>query len=145
MSIEEAKYEDVLKLRHEVMYPDQDLELAKVSNDQEGIHLGIYKEGVLISAVSIFLENRSLQFRKLATKKESQNKGYATSLLKYIMAYADQFALDEVWANARIEALPFYLQLGFKTTEKSFTKNGHEYVIIKYKPTKKDLEENEFL
>lgn len=143
MKIEEAKYEDILSLRQEVMYPNQDLSLAKVSNDGEGIHLGIYEDNILISTVSIFLQNRSLQFRKLATKKEFRNKGYATSLLKYIIAYANQFSFNKVWANARIQALPFYLQLGFRETEKSFSKNGYDYVIVEYIPTSQHLEENE--
>lgn len=145
MRIDEATYEDVLKLRHEVMYPNQSRELAKVENDHEGIHLGIYEGEILASAVSIFLKDHCLQFRKLATKKEFQNKGYATSLLRYLIGYSAQFSFEKIWANARVEALPFYQKLGFEQTKETFTKNNHKYVIIEYRPSIQDLEENKDL
>ncbi len=132
MKIQEAEYTEVLKLRHESMYPDASIDLAKVENDNQGIHLGAFEGGEMVACVSIFLEGRNLQFRKLATKPKHRNKGYATELIKYLIDYHRQFQFDRLWANARQEAVSIYEKLDFKQTKETFTKNGHDYVIVEY-------------
>lgn len=133
MKIDEVNYEDVLKIRHEVMYPEANIDLAKIENDHEAIHLGVYAHDTIVSVVSIFLKNREVQFRKLATKKEYQHNNYGSALVKYIIEYYKQFDFNRLWANSRVEVLPFYEKLGFKSTDQTFSKNGHDYVIIEYK------------
>lgn len=132
MKIQEADYNEVLKLRHEVMYPNESIELAKVENDDRGIHVGVFLDEGLVSCVSIFLEERSLQFRKLATKDGFRKQGHASNLVKYVIDFYNQFQFDRLWANARLEALPFYESFGFKATDQTFVKNGIEYVVIEY-------------
>ena len=103
MKIQEAEYTEVLKLRHESMYPDASIDLAKVENDDQGIHLGAFEGGEMVACVSIFLEGRNLQFRKLATKPKHRNKGYATELIKYLIDYhfhKDEKYLDYCWEIA---------------------------------------------
>lgn len=131
--VREAEYDDVLNLRHTVMYPNESIELAKVDNDSEGIHLGVYEKDEMVACISIFMKDKNLQFRKLATREDFQRKGYGTALVKYIIDFYNQFDLNSLWANARKDCLPFYERLGFEQTEDTFSKNGHEYVIIKYK------------
>lgn len=133
MQIEEIEYNKVLQLRQEVMYPQEDINFVKLENDSDGIHVGIYKDEMLASVVSIFLEGRDVQFRKLATLEAYQNKGYASALLKWILAYAKEMKLNRVWANSRVNIYPFYEKLGFKKTGETFSKNGYDYLIIEYK------------
>lgn len=132
MKIQEADYGEVLKLRQEVLYPLENIELAKVEDDDKGIHLGVFVDDTLVSCVSIYLKDRCLQFRKMATKADYRNRGYATELIKYIVEYHKSFEFDKLWANARREALPFYEKLGFNQTDDTFTKNGREYVVVEY-------------
>lgn len=132
MQIEEVDYQQVLELRHEVMYPEQDLDFVRLENDSEGIHVGIRENGLLVSTVSIFLEGRDVQFRKLATKENFQHQGYATALIKWILAYAKEMKLNKVWANSRVNILPLYAKLGFEKTEKTFSKNGYNYNIVEF-------------
>lgn len=133
MQIEEVEYQEILKLRQEVMYPDKDLDFVKLENDSKGLHLGIYDEGNLASIVSLFIEGRDIQFRKLATRPEFQCKGYASKLIKYILDYANEMEFNKVWANSRVNVYPFYEKLGFQKTANTFTKNGYDYVIIESK------------
>lgn len=132
MQIEEIDYGQVLALRHEVMYPEHDINFVKLDNDANGIHVGIREQGDVIAVVSIFLEGRDIQFRKLATKESFQHKGYATSLIKWILAYAKEMKLNKVWANSRVNIYPLYEQLGFAKTDKTFSKNGYDYVVVEY-------------
>lgn len=128
--IQETPYAQVLKIRQEVMYPDKDIEYVKLLNDNLGLHMGYYKDGELVSVVSLFLENRDLQFRKLATKPEYQNKGYASEIIKWILDYAKDVKLDKVWCNSRIEKVRFYENFGLVKTDNTFMRDGHGYVVM---------------
>lgn len=131
--IDEVTYDKILAIRQEVMYPDKDLEFVKVENDGQGLHLGFYEEGEPVSIVSLFLKDRELQFRKLATLTSMQGQGYGTKLMKWILDYARDMKFERVWANARVDALDFYRQLGFEETDNRFSKNGYDYVVIEKK------------
>lgn len=128
--IQETPYAQVLKIRQEVMYPNKDIEYVKLPNDNLGLHMGYYKDGELVSVVSLFLENRDLQFRKLATKPEYQNKGYASEIVKWILDYAKDVKLDKVWCNSRIEKVRFYENFGLVKTDNTFMHDGHGYVVM---------------
>lgn len=128
--IQEAPYNEVLKIRHEVMYPEKDLEYVKLPQDHMGLHMGYYSDGKLVSVVSLFLENRDLQFRKLATIESDQNKGFASEIIKWILDYAKDAKLNRVWCNARVSATSFYEKFGFIKTDNTFSKDGYDYVIM---------------
>ena len=128
--IQEATYEDVLQIRHEIMYPDKDIEYVKLPEDKLGLHIGYYEKGQLVSVASLFLENRNLQFRKLATKTEHQKKGYASEIMKWMLSYAKDVKLDKVWCNSRIDKVDFYEKFGFTKTDKTFNRDGYEYIIV---------------
>lgn len=130
MIITEADYNDTLKLRQAVMYPDKDIDFVKLANDHLGLHIGILEKDQLIAAMSLFIENRSVQFRKLATLPNMQRKGYATILMQWLIDYANDMKLDKLWCNARKETVGFYKKFGYKETENTFTENGHEYVVM---------------
>lgn len=133
MVIKEAPYEDVLKLRQEVMYPDKDIDFVKLPNDDLGLHIGVFIDNQLVSAMSLFIENRDVQFRKLATKENMQKKGYATELMKWLVDYANDVKLDKLWCNARKDVTDFYKKFGYKSTDKEFTKDGYDFVIMEKK------------
>jgi len=131
MTINEADYQDVLKIRHEVMYPDKDIAYAKLDNDDMGIHMGVFEAGELITVVSIFMDkDRNVQFRKLATRKDMQGRGYGSQMIKWLIDYANDMKLNSLWCNSRKEAVGFYEKFGFKETDTTFTKDGYDYVIM---------------
>lgn len=128
--VEEVPYKDVLVIRQEVMYPDKDVDFVILPEDGDGIHVGYYEDGLAVSIVSLFLKDRELQFRKLATLTNLQGRGYGSKLLQWILDYAKDMKFDKVWCNARVDKLDFYKKFGFKETDQRFSKNGYDYVII---------------
>lgn len=137
ITVTEANYNEVLKIRQETMYPDKDIDFVKLPDDEMGIHMGVFEDGELMAVVSIFMhENRSVQFRKLATRKDMQGKGYGSILLKWLIDYANDVKINRLWCNARIEALDFYKKSGFKETNEKFSRNGYDYVIVELLPQK---------
>ena len=75
MNIEIKKIlsEDVWPIRQEVMYPNDTLESIKLPKDNIGKHFGLFDEDGLASIVSVFVENKKMQFRKLATINNKQS------------------------------------------------------------------------
>lgn len=130
MIITEADYQDVLTIRQQVMYPDKDINFVKLPDDERGLHIGAFENNELVSVMSIFIEGRDVQFRKLATKTGQQGKGYATSLMKWLIDYANDMKLDSLWCNSRVNAVAFYKKFGYKETDKRFTKDGYDFVVM---------------
>lgn len=128
--IKEVPYDQVLDIRHKVMYPDKERETVILSDDEQGIHVGYYKNDVPVSVVSIFLKNGELQFRKLATLVQFQQKGYASQIIRWILDYAKDMEFPRVWCNARVGKVDFYKKFGFELTDQTFEKDGYEFVII---------------
>lgn len=131
--INEVAYADVLEIRHKVMYPDKDKDYVILPDDDKGLHIGYYKEGVLVSVLSLFLNNRELQFRKFATLPEYQGQGYGTELVKWVLDYAKDMQFDRVWCNSRIEKTDFYKKFDFVETDEVFEKDGRKFIILERK------------
>lgn len=130
MIINEVEYEDILKLRQEVMYPDKDIEFVKLPDDAMALHIGVFENEKLVSGMSIFLNGREVQFRKLATRSDLQKKGYASALMQWLIDYANDMRFDRLWCNARQGATDFYKKFGYEETDSRFSKNGYDYVVM---------------
>ena len=130
MIISEVPYNDVLALRHRVMYPDKDIDFVKLDNDDRGLHIGVFENGKPVSVMSIFLHGREVQFRKLATLNEMQGQGYASALMKWLIEYATDMQFDRQWCNARVDACGLYEKLGYKKTDERCSKNGIDSVVM---------------
>ena len=133
MIINEAPYDKTLKIRQQVMYPDKDLDFVKLPDDGNGLHIGVFENEELVSVMSLFLQGRDVQFRKLATVSQHQRKGYASALMQWLAEYANDVKLDRLWCNARIEATSFYKKFGYVETAETFENNGHQYVVMERK------------
>jgi N-acetylglutamate synthase-like GNAT family acetyltransferase len=121
---------DTWQIRHQVMWPDQPFEFVKLEEDESGFHFGVFEEDKLVSIVSCFMEEKEMQFRKLATLEDYQGKGIASHLLKYILEFAKEKGVEKVWCNARTNKKSFYEKFGMIDTFKSFVKSGQEFTIM---------------
>lgn len=138
MIISEAPYNEVLVIRQQVMYPDKDTEYVKLSDDNMGLHIGVYENDVLVSVMSVFLHGREVQFRKLATLQQEQGKGYASALMQWLIDYANDMKFDRLWCNARANATDFYKKFGYVETDERFSRDVYDYVIVEKLFTHKD-------
>jgi ribosomal protein S18 acetylase RimI-like enzyme len=130
-SIEQITPILTLKIRQAELYPNLTLKEVQLDEDEEGLHFGYFHENKLISVVSCFeKDDKSMQFRKFATLKEYQHKGFGTALLKYVLAFAEEQKTKRIWCNARTTAIGFYQKLGLKETDIKFYKDGNDYVIM---------------
>ena len=128
--IKKIKGSQTWRLRYEVMYPDNSIDFVKLPNDIEGKHFGLYYNDGLVSVVSLFLNKNSAQFRKLATKKSVQGKGFGSDLLNYAFDYAKNLNCTKIWCNARQDKCGFYQKFEMYETSNKFRKNEIDYVIM---------------
>lgn len=128
MQIKEAPIEAVWQMRQTIMYPSFALEQVKLPGDSEGLHLGLYEAGELVSVISVFTETGSMQFRKFATQKGYQGKGYGTRLLQHVLELAVRNGCTAIWCNARTSALPFYEKFGLQAVGETWMQHGHMFI-----------------
>jgi predicted GNAT family N-acyltransferase len=117
-------------LRKTVMYPDFALEQVKLADDAQGRHFGLFVNDELTVVVSLFIKDKSLQFRKLATLTEQQGKGYGRQMMQFILELASAENLEMVWCNARLSAANFYKQFSFEVSGESWQQDGHTFVVM---------------
>jgi N-acetylglutamate synthase-like GNAT family acetyltransferase len=130
MEIREINASQTWQIRHEVMWPDQPFEFVQLEEDDSGLHFGVFDQEKLVSIVSCFITDQEMQFRKLATLEEFQQKGIASELLKYILKLAKQKKMKKVWCNARKNKKTFYEKFNMIDTRKTFNKEGQEFTIM---------------
>ncbi len=128
--IEQIPVELTWQIRWKILYPGLSIEAAYLPEDEQGMHLGLFDENVLISVISLFRSGSVMQFRKFATLAEFQGKGYGTEMLNYVLDLSKAEGCERIWCNARQNATGFYSKFGFLKTEKTFHKNGNDYIIM---------------
>ncbi len=133
MDIRRIKAEDTWPIRHQVMWPNKDIEYIKLKHDQDGFHFGLFLNDQCISVISLFKDNQSAQFRKFATLDDYQNKGYGTVLLEYVINLNEQLEFNHLWCNARIEKAHYYEKFGLIKTDQNFIKDQQTYIVMERK------------
>jgi GNAT superfamily N-acetyltransferase len=130
MDIRKIQPRETWNIRHKVLWPEIYIEYVKLAEDDYGEHYGLFVEEKLISIISIFKQQNSVQFRKFATLSEEQNKGYGTILLNYIFEQVQKQGYERIWCNARTEKTTYYEKFGMRKTNDMYIRLEIEYVIM---------------
>ncbi|MCE3200968.1 GNAT family N-acetyltransferase [Paenibacillus sonchi] len=131
MEIQKVHKEAVWQLRHEVMWPERELDYVKLDDDDDGVHYGLFDGERLVSAVSLFIDGKEAQFRKFATRTEQQGQGYGSRLLQHVLDEAERTGVNRIYCNARSYKAAFYKKFGLaEVPGTAFTKGGKEYIIM---------------
>ncbi|MEI7025540.1 GNAT family N-acetyltransferase [Paenibacillus sp. y28] len=128
MEIRTIACEQTWELRHQVMWPDRELDYVKLPDDPDGVHFGLYAGDVLVSVISLFRQDGAVQFRKFATLQREQGKGYGAKLLEYAMEQARSWGAELIWCNARTNKAGYYEKFGLAQTDIRSSKGGKDYV-----------------
>jgi GNAT superfamily N-acetyltransferase len=116
------------QLRHKVMWPNKPLEFVILPEDEAGIHYGLFEKERLVSVISLFRSGSEGQFRKFATDKDFQGKGYGSKLLNHLIQEAKLLNINYLFCSARTTAITFYEKFGMKLASDIVRKNGKDYV-----------------
>ncbi len=130
MTIKEIPPSETWPLRQKVMWPEKPIEFVQLNEDEDGLHYGLFNGENLTAIVSCFETDGVMQFRKLATLTDQQNKGFGTALLNFIISEAKRKGIKRLWCNARSDKKGFYEKFGFTTCPKTFSKAGIAFVVM---------------
>jgi predicted GNAT family N-acyltransferase len=133
LEIKQIKPSETWEIRHRVMWAGKPFEDVKLPNDDAGLHFGLFRENVLLSVISLFIENDTAQFRKFATEIAEQGKGYGAKLLEHIVQESIERNIKTFWCNARTSASGFYEKFGLAVVSDTWVKDGIEYVKMERK------------
>jgi predicted GNAT family N-acyltransferase len=128
LEIKQIQPSETWEIRHRVMWAGKSFDDIKLPNDDAGLHFGLFRDGILLSVVSLFIEDNIAQFRKFATEIEEQGKGYGAKLLEHLIQECNQKNVKTLWCNARTSASGFYEKFGLKVVSDAWVKDGIEYV-----------------
>jgi len=125
--------EETRPLRHAVLRPGQSFEQTVYSRDDhpETVHLGAFDGHRLVAIASLYREARphratraAWRLRGMATDADEQGRGLATVVLDASVAHVAAEGGGELWCNARVPALGFYLRCGFEVDGDEFEIDG---------------------
>ena len=130
MEIITIPYQLTWPIRQAVMWPNKPMAYVILPNDGDGTHFGGYLQDRLVAVISVFVQDQTAQFRKLATVVPEQGKGYGTMLLQHLFDHLKERNVTKVWCSARVNATSFYGKFGMVSTSQTFIKGGLEYVVM---------------
>ncbi|KPM33120.1 Isochorismatase [Croceitalea dokdonensis DOKDO 023] len=133
VKIKEIAYSSTWPIRHKVMWPDKALDYIKLPKDLEGKHFGAFRKNQLVGVVSVFMEQDSAQFRKLAVLAKFQGKGYGKRLLQCVIDHCKAMDVQRLWCNARKDKIGFYLAFDMVQTGQEFSKGGTDFEVLELK------------
>ncbi len=128
MQFETVSHAETVRLRHSVLRPNQGVEACTYPGDEkpETRHYALrdspHSEAICVASVYCESAPQSLHFgsglrlRGMATLPSLQRKGWGRVLIKKIINSAPQDFphATHLWCNARLSALGFYENLGFR-------------------------------
>jgi GNAT superfamily N-acetyltransferase len=122
MRIQFIKAMETWPLRHKVLRPHGTLEDCDFPNDRnpESFHLAAFEGERIVCVASFYREDspgskgwKQYRLRGMATDPELRGQGVGSLLLRFAMDHLQALKADLLWCNARENALPFYMKLGF--------------------------------
>jgi len=116
------------RIRQLAMYPEKEITDMELPGDFDAMHFGLYHQYELTGVVSLFIDGKRAQFRKMAILPSDQGKGFGFQLLQYLVDYCKSQGIKNLWCNARTSAIGFYEKIGFKSVDEPFEKNQLAYV-----------------
>jgi len=122
-TIRQISAKETLSLRHKVLKPHLSIEECANPEDIEPstFHLGLYFKDHLVSIVSFSYQACPLmsagapyRLRGMATDEKYRSQGFGNELVNFAQDLLRSKRCDLIWCNARIKAIPFYENLGFR-------------------------------
>ena len=119
----ESEFEDYFELRWRILRKPWNQPQGSEQDADEDIsyHLMAIDNDQVIGVARLqFTNNNSAQLRYMAMDNNYQKLGIGRSIVEHMEAYAIQHEANELFLNARDNALIFYKKLGYEITEKSY-------------------------
>lgn len=121
ISRDSSAYRSAVELRIEVLRKPLGLTREGFEEDGRAFHLGSFV-GDNLAAVLLLCPRGDgvIQMRQVAVDPAWRGRGYGAGLVRFAEAFAKEKGFRTMVANARREALGFYLKLGYAAAGEEF-------------------------
>ena len=122
-------YAAIRRIRFAVFVDEQrvPVELELDERDADCIHLLAFAGDEAVATGRIDLTHHG-KIGRVAVLAEHRRSGVGTALMEGLHAIARDHGLPEVWCNAQMTAVPFYVRLGYRIVSEPFDEAGIEHV-----------------
>ncbi|WP_234496381.1 GNAT family N-acetyltransferase [Vibrio maritimus] len=127
MEIKTLTADEVLPIRHQVLWPDKPESFCRVEGDEQALHYGALVNDRLVCVASVYLDGKTARLRKFATLEDYQGQGIGTKILEHTIASVRALGIDYYWCDARVSAQDFYKKFGLAVEGEAFNKSGIWY------------------
>lgn len=110
---------DLKAIRLKVFVEEQNvpLELEWDEYDESSVHFLATLNGKVVAVARLKTDG---QIGRMAVLREYRNQGIGSRLLQFILQYATQNNIDNIYLHAQVTAIPFYENNNFIATGETF-------------------------
>ncbi|MDJ0568988.1 MAG: GNAT family N-acetyltransferase [Pleurocapsa sp. MO_192.B19] len=136
IELNSEEYQQACQLRYQLFYQPHGLSFDSVfdNKETESIHLAIIDCNLVVAYGQLTQKNdRVYQIFQMVVHPNYQRQGLGKKLLAKLIAIAQQKDASKIVLDARISAINFYQQLGFKKivgTEHPSAKTGVPHIYM---------------
>jgi predicted GNAT family N-acyltransferase len=140
IELNSEEYQQACQLRYQLFYQPHGLSFDIILNSQEAenIHLGIIEQNLLVAYGQLTQQNeQTYKIGQIMVHPNYQRQGLGKKVLSELIAIAQQKDAQKIVLDARISAINFYQQLGFKKilgTEHPSATTGVPHIYMQLKP-----------
>lgn len=120
--------DEVLPVRHAVLWPEQSLDFSRVADDAQGLHFAARMDDAVVAVASLFIQDGRARLRKFATLPAWQGQGVGSALLRHLLGVAREAGCAGFWCDARQSAAPFYARFGLRPEGEPWLREGVLFV-----------------
>ena len=125
--IQSVSWQQVLPVRHQVLWPDKPESFCRVEGDESAWHLGGFVDDQLVSVASVYYHDNEARLRKFATLPAFQRHGIGTAMLSQLLTQLRSQSVNYFWCDARETAQAFYQRFGMQVEGERFYKGEIPY------------------
>ena len=126
------EYDEMVRLRYDVLRAPLGLTftIEQLEKEYADVLLGAYDNRNILSGCLILtpLNDDILKMRQVAVASDKQGTGVGKELVNASEAYAIAKNYKKIELNARSNAIPFYLRMGYTPVGEIFSEVGIEHI-----------------
>jgi predicted GNAT family N-acyltransferase len=128
-----AEYEQMIKLRDEILRKPLGLSFSREELDKEknNLHIVAYEDEKMLGCCMLLEEDpQTVRLRQMAVRNDLQGKGVGKALMQFAENLARDRGYKRITMHARKHASGFYEKMGYKKIGDEFKETTIPHVVM---------------
>lgn len=126
--------DEALFLRYKVLRWPLNLEFHPddIQNEWDSFHIGAYTSHETLIGVLVLkpIDKNTIKMRQVAIDENFQSSGAGTQLVQFSEVFAKSKGFSKMELHARLQAVPFYKKLGYKSKGDIFQEVNIDHLFM---------------